>query len=186
MRIVFLLEESSMKALLDNILPRILPEHVGFVTIAHDGKSDLEKSVPIKLRAWNEPDVAFVVVHDQDSNDCVELKRKLTELCSGYGKRVLVRIPCHELEAWYWGDLAAVSAAYGKNLTALSRHKQYREPDQIENPKRELKRFLPQMGQIEGANRIAPYMDLQNNTSYSFGVFVRGVQTLCNEGEAHG
>lgn len=141
----------------------------------------MKKSLPIKLRAWNEPDVAFVVVHDQDSNDCMRLKQELTELCSGYGKRVLIRIPCHELEAWYWGDLAAVSAAYGKDLTALHRRSQYRDPDKIDNPKQELRKHLPQLSQIEGARKIAPHMCMDLNTSYSFGVFVRGVQALCQE-----
>lgn len=181
MKLVFLLEEQSMKMLLDGILPHILPEGVRFQTIPHEGKSDLKRSLPVKLKAWNEPDVAFVVVHDQDSNDCMELKRELTELCAGYGRRVLIRIPCHELESWYWGDLAAVSSAFGKDLSYLHRQSKYREPDKIVNPKYELKRYLPQMGQIEGARKIAPYMDIENNTSYSFGVFVRGVQALIRD-----
>ena len=186
MKLVFLLEERSMKELLDRILPRILPESVSFLTVPHDGKSDLRKSLPIKLRAWNEPDVAFVVVHDQDSNDCRKLKQDLIDLCTGCGKRVLVRIPCHELEAWYWGDLTAVSTAYEKDITALHNRKAYRDPDKIENPKRELKRYLPKMGQIDGARRIAPHMNIETNTSYSFGVFVRGVQSLCQEGLTNG
>ena len=186
MKLVFLLEERSMKELLDGLLPKILPESVSFQTIPHEGKSDLKKSLPIKLKAWNEPDVAFIVVHDQDSNDCMRLKQELKELCTGYGKRVLIRIPCHELESWYWGDLAAVSAAYGKDLTALQKRKAYREPDKIVNPKQELKRFLPKMGQIDGARKIAPHMTIESNTSYSFGVFIRGVQALCQEGMAHG
>lgn len=181
MKLVFFLEERSTKELLDGILPRILPEGVTFKTIPHQGKSDLERSLKIKLRAWNEPDTAFVVVHDQDSSDCRQLKQRLTELCAGFGKRVLIRIPCHELEAWYWGDLAAVSKAYDKDLTALGRKKGYRIPDQIENPKRELRRYLPNMGQIDGARRIARHMDIAANTSHSFRVFTQGILALCNE-----
>lgn len=44
-RIVFLLEEPSMKVLLNGLLPRIFPE-MQFVCIPHSGKSDLEKSIP--------------------------------------------------------------------------------------------------------------------------------------------
>ena len=40
MKLVFLLEEQSMKYLLDGILPKILPECVNFQTIPHEGKSD--------------------------------------------------------------------------------------------------------------------------------------------------
>lgn len=181
MKLVFLLEEPSMEALLNGILPRILPEGVNFQTIPHEGKSELEKSIPIKLRAWNEPNVAFVIVHDQDSNNCIELKKKLVGLCANSNRKFLVRIPCHELEAWYWGDLDAVSKAYDKALTPLKNKKKYRVPDQIENPKQELKKLIPQMGQIEGAQRIAPHMNIANNTSYSFNVFVQGILRLCEE-----
>ena len=114
MKLVFLLEEESMKHFLDGILPKILPPDVGFITVPHEGKSDLQKSVPIKLRAWKEPGVKFVIVQDQDTGDCRELKRKLVELCGDTTQEVLIRIACHELEAWYFGDLEAVSKAYGK------------------------------------------------------------------------
>ena len=138
MKLIFMLEEPSMKVLLDGILPRILPEGVDFQTIPHADKRDLELSLPRKLRAWNEPDVAFVVVHDQDSNDCMKLKRDLQSLCEESGLRVLIRIACRELEAWYWGDLAAVSEAYGVDLRRLAEKRKYRNPDSIDHPKKEL------------------------------------------------
>ena len=81
MKLVFLLEEQSMKYFLDGLLPRILPEEIQFVTIPHEGKSDLQKSLTAQRQGWTEPDVRFVVVQDQDSNDCRELKEKLLELC---------------------------------------------------------------------------------------------------------
>ena len=49
MKLIFMLEEASMKVLLDGILPRLLPEGVGFQTIPHAGKRDLELSLPRKL-----------------------------------------------------------------------------------------------------------------------------------------
>lgn len=39
MKLVFLVEERSMKTLLEGILPRILPEGVYFQVIPHEGKS---------------------------------------------------------------------------------------------------------------------------------------------------
>ena len=48
MKIVFLLEEKSTKELLDNLLPRILPEGTDFQTIPHEGKADLRKSLQNK------------------------------------------------------------------------------------------------------------------------------------------
>ena len=49
-RVVFLLEEYSMKVLLDGLLPRLFPGLL-FLCVPHEGKQDLEKSVPKKLRA---------------------------------------------------------------------------------------------------------------------------------------
>lgn len=53
-RLVFLLEERSMKILLETFLPRFFPD-ISFLCVAHEGKQDLEKSIPRKLRAWCEP-----------------------------------------------------------------------------------------------------------------------------------
>ena len=181
MKLVFLLEESSMKELLDILLPRILPENIEFITIPHSGKNDLKKSIPNKLRGWNEPNVRFVVVHDQDSNDCYALKKELQELCEDYDRSVLIRIPCRELEAWYFGDLNAVSEAFGVNLTKLKNKKKYRNPDEIQNAKKELQKLLPDYGQREGARKIGKYMDIDHNSSRSFQVFVEGVKRLCLE-----
>lgn len=178
MKLVFLLEEKSMKYFLDGILPRILPEGVAFQTIPHEGKSDLQKSIRIKLLAWNEPDVKFVIVQDQDNNDCRELKKKLLQLCEGIGKSVLVRIACHELEAWYFGDLEAVSKAYGRNLGKAVQRKKYCVPDDIISPKRELRIIVPEHQQIDGAKRIAKYVDVERNTSVSFRMFVDGVRRI--------
>ena len=76
MNLVILLAEPSMKYLLDERLPRILPESVDFQTIPHNGKRELEKSIPRKLRGWNEPgDIRFVILHDQDTKDCIALKK---------------------------------------------------------------------------------------------------------------
>src|SRR5208337_5287691 len=80
-RIIFLLEEYSMKVLLDGLLPRLVPG-LQFLCVPHEGKQDLEKSVPRKLRAWREPGVRFVVLRDKDGGDCRELKRKLVSLCT--------------------------------------------------------------------------------------------------------
>ena len=79
-RIVFLLEEPSMKFLLDRLLPRLLPgliEGEHFQCIAHEGKSDLDRSIPRKLAAWREPGVRFVIVRDNDNAVCVEIKTRM-------------------------------------------------------------------------------------------------------------
>lgn len=180
MKLVFLLEEPSMKYLLDVLLPKILPEGVEFQTIPHRGKRDLQKSIPRKLRGWNEPgDIRFVIVHDQDTQDCIKLKQELLSLCKGTGKKVLIRIACQEMESWYFGDVNALAIAYDKpKLNRIPLQKKYRIPDDIPSPKEELYKLVPEHQQIEGAKRVAPYMDIEKNTSMSFNHFVTGVQRL--------
>lgn len=182
MKIVFLVEEKSMECLLNGILPKILPEGIEFKVIPHQGKQHLQRSIPIKLRSWNEPDVRFVIVHDKDSWDCRELKRELVSLCVQAGRSdTLVRIVCNELEAWYFGDLEAVGQAFNKDISDLSRKRKYRIPDEIENPKEEIKSTIRELQQISGAKAIAPYMNIERNTSHSFKVFVEGILKICEE-----
>lgn len=64
-RIVFLLEEYSLKVLLDGLLPRLFPG-LPFLCVPHEGKQDLQKSIPRKLRAWREPGVHYCVIRDND------------------------------------------------------------------------------------------------------------------------
>ena len=182
MTIIFLLEERSMKEVLDIILPKILPADVCFKTIPHSGKSDLQESIPRKLKAWRQPDVKFVIVQDQDSGDCVKIKEFLKGLAEPSGREALIRIACRELEAWYLGDLNAVSLAYGRDVRALAAKRKFRMPDQLGNPKEELRKLFPAHQQLDGARRIAVHMDVENNASVSFRQFVSGVRRLCGEG----
>jgi len=180
MKLVFLLEEPSMKYLLDSLLPRILPKDVEFQTIPHSGKRTLEVSIPRKLRGWNEPgEIKFVIVHDQDTKDCIVLKNHLLQLCKDSTRPVLIRIACQELEAWYLGDFHALSIAYNKpKLLAIGKKNKYRFPDKIPAPKEALKKIVPEYQQIQGAKIIAPLMDINNNASVSFQQFVTGVQRI--------
>ena len=103
-------------------------------------------------------------------------------MCDAYRSNVLVRIPCRELEAWYWGDLEAVSAAFGKDLTSYGKKKAYRVPDEIVHPKKKLQKILPELQQCLGAQAIgkqAAKRNLDDNASASFQAFVKGVRKLC-------
>jgi len=181
MRLIVLTEELSMAELLKIILPKVLPKgSEPPLVIPHNGKRDLEKSIPRKLRAWESPDDKFIIVHDQDSSDCHRLKANLLSLCGGARNDYLVRIVCDELEAWYFGDLAAVSKAYGRDCTKLAAKRKYRQPDAIVNAKSELRKVISDYQPIDGAVRIAKHMDIDRNTSPSFNVFINGVRSLCD------
>ena len=42
--LIFLLEEPSMKTVLETILPKLIPEHISYICIPHQGKQDQENN----------------------------------------------------------------------------------------------------------------------------------------------
>ena len=179
MTLVFLLEEFSMKVFLEPLLPRILPEGVESLLISHEGKKDLEKSIPRKLRAWPKDGTQFIVVRDQDSGDCRAIKRHLASLCAQAGRPALVRIACRELEAWFLGDLAAVAEAFKKpKLARLQNKRKFRLPDTLHKPSVELAKLVPDYGKVSGARAMGPVIRVDGGSSPSFQAFVRGIRKL--------
>ncbi|MBF0138065.1 MAG: hypothetical protein H7833_06470 [Magnetococcus sp. DMHC-1] len=53
MHLVFFLEEPSAKAMLESLLPRLLPDSVTMRFIVFEGEQDLEKQLPRKLRGFS-------------------------------------------------------------------------------------------------------------------------------------
>ena len=178
-RAVFLLEEYSMKVLLDGLLPRIFPD-LRFLCVPHEGKQDLEKSIPRKLRAWREPGVVFVVLRDKDLSDCYDVKRRLVTLCrEGNREDTLVRIACHEIEAWYLGEPAAIAAAFGdERLLNIGGKARYRDPDAVVRPSAEVEALIPEFQKVSGARRMATHLTRERNCSRSFQVFLGGIDRL--------
>ncbi len=184
-RIEILTEEPSMKVVLENILPKILPSHwqlgKNYFIRAHEGKSDLQKSIPKKIRVFSntsEP-TGVVIVHDQDSNDCKKLKKELLDICQSNGNcPVLIRIVCRELEAWYLGDMQAIQSAYPHFKSEKHKNKaKFRNPDVL-NAADDIKTLLPTFQKMAGANAISNHLtlELSVNKSESFKQFVVGVK----------
>lgn len=177
-RIVFLLEEPSAKVLLEALLPRLFPG-LPFLCVPHEGKRDLEESIPRKLRAWKEPGVQFCVIRDNDGADCRKIKQHLVDLCRESGRAdTLVRIVCQELEAWYFGAPEALADAFGKpHLANLFRRARFRDPDAITNPSKELARRVPEFQKVSGARAMGPRLT-RENASRSFQVFLAGIERI--------
>lgn len=176
-QIVFLLEEDSMKSFLESFMPRIVGEAISCVYVSHQGKTDLEKSIPRKIRAWKNPLAYFVILRDQDSSNCKELKQHLQTLC-GIADNFSVRIVCHELESWYLGDLAAIDQVYGKKLAKHQNQSKYRDPDKLINAYDEIKKVVPEYQRIIGSRELGAALSLDNNRSKSFNVFLKTIQLL--------
>lgn len=183
--LVCCLEEPSAWALLQEVLPKILPENVMLQPMVFERKQDLEKRLTHRVRHWQKPDSLFLVMRDQDAEDCTDIKKRLVEKIDQAHRRpvTVIRIACRELESFYLGDLTAVER--GLNLRGLARHQggnKYRSPDQTQSPKQVLRLLTGQRYQpIAGSRDIAPYLDLTgSNRSHSFGVLIEGIQRLVN------
>jgi hypothetical protein len=184
MKLVFLLEEKSMMAALEELLPRLLPSEVSWICIAHKGKQDLDKSITRIIRRWTDPQAHFIVIRDQDSEpDCRALKQRLADLCAAGGcVNPLIRIACCELEAWFLGDLIAVERAMNsKGLAKRQSEVKFRDPDRLTGASQELRILFPAYNKVKGAQAIAQHMNLENNCSKSFNAFVKGMRRLLQE-----
>jgi|DewCreStandDraft_4_1066084.scaffolds.fasta_scaffold29509_2 hypothetical protein len=176
-QLVFLLEEDSMKSFLESFMPRIVGEAVSCVYISHQGKTDLEKSIPRKIRAWQNPSAYFIILRDQDSSNCIKLKQHLQTLC-GITDNVSVRIVCRELESWYLGDLAAIDHVFEKKLAKRQNQSKYRDPDKLINAYDEIKKVVPEYQRIIGSRKLGEVLSLENNRSKSFNVFLKTIRQL--------
>ena len=183
MRLEILTEERSMEVFLRGLLPRILPE--GFILDSncfirtHEGKSHLVKSIPKKMKAYPRfpEEVRVLIIHDQDSNDCIQLKGRLTQLCSS-AFPCLVRIACRELENWYLGDFEAIERVFPEiKAVNYSGRAKYRITDRLTGSE-ELKNLTKRFSKTQTAQEIGQYIDFENNKSVSFNHFITGLQKL--------
>ncbi|MFH1157590.1 MAG: DUF4276 family protein [Pseudomonadota bacterium] len=180
-RIVFLLEDRSMKHFLEAFIPRFFPGLI-FLCIPHDGKTDLEASIPRKLKGWNVPGDRFIVIRDNDGSNCKKLKAKLVDLCVGGGRPdTLVRIACQELEAWYLGDLDSLKNIYGLTVNVNQNKQPYRNPDGIGSPTAEVERLADGFQKTDGARCLGAVLNPRKNQSISFKMLVAGIEKVSGQ-----
>lgn len=189
-------EELSAEYALAALMPAILPD-TEYVVRRYQGKHELLRKLPQRLLGYARypgPDRARVVVLvDRDDEDCLQLRRRLDAMAeaaglqaTGDGRVVLNRIAVEELEAWFFGDPAAISAAYPKVPATISTRRGFRDPDAIaggtwESLERLLKAhgyFKAGLAKTTAALEIADHMDVERNTSRSFQVFRDGLRSF--------
>ncbi|MGH3822708.1 MAG: DUF4276 family protein [Pseudonocardiaceae bacterium] len=91
-----------------------------------------------------------------------------------------------ELEAWFFGDVPALCAAYPRVPVSLGQQAKYRNPYAIsggtwEALERVLQKYRYDQGGLAktvAANEIAQHMNVEVNRSRSFQVFRDGVRRL--------
>ena len=181
--IVFFIEGKAEREMLNGLLSNVIPRDKG-INIRYQtfqGKQDLEKNLVRRLRHWNLPDSAFVIMRDQDFEDCQVVKQGLVDLCQKSDKdNFLVRIACRELESFYLGDLKAVEEGLGiKGIAKQQRRKEFRNPDMIHKPSKKLKHLTDdRYHKVQGSRDIAPHLSLVGNYSHSFTVLIEGIQDI--------
>jgi hypothetical protein len=200
MHVEFFVEEPSAEAALSILIPKILKGKHTFRFHPFQGKADLLKNLPSRLKgysSWLPHDWKIAVLIDQDNQNCLVLKGRLEESAKKAGLRtktsakgkgtfqVLNRLAVEELEAWFFGDVLALKAAYPRIPATLGKREKYRDPDSIaggtwEALDRELKKvgYYPTgMPKIEVSRKISVCMDVERNRSRSFRVFVEGLRS---------
>jgi hypothetical protein len=201
MHVDFLLEEESAEAALNLLLPKLLPSDCTFACIPHQGKDDLLRRLPGRLKNYARllpanAELRVVVMMDADAN-CQQRKKELERLvaaaglltkasaaAAGQAFQVITRLAVTELEAWFLGDRAAIQAAYSRvhpnHFKGI--HPVADEiPDAWETLWRVLKSanlYLAGKAKVEWATAIAPHLDPTRNTSVSFHYFCEGLTAL--------
>ncbi len=198
MHLEVLVEELSTEAALTNLLPKLLPAHAQLAVRVFNGKQDLLRSLPNRLRGyahWLPEDWHIVVLVDRDADDCRELKQRLDDAAIDAGLipksrvrgaerfHVLNRIAVEELEAWFLGDVSALRAAYPAVPETLGERRAYRDPDAIRGGTWEaLARVLGYSREtypkIAVAREVSRHMKPARNRSHSFQVFASGIAGL--------
>lgn len=141
----------------------------------------MRQSLRRKIRAWREPGVRFIILHDQDNSDCFALKQELLRICAESNRHdVLIRIVCRELESWYLGNLPAVEKAFQvDNLNKnYGNKRKFQTPDDIVNPSAELRSIVPTYRKVSGSRAIGRVFEPDNVKSNSFKVFIAGLKKL--------
>ena len=181
-RLIFLLEEQCMQALLEGLLPRLFPD-LSFLCVPHSGKTDLERSIRNTLQNWRSPNDRFMVVRDNDGADCVVIKEQLLQRCRTSRRAdTMVRIVCQELESWYLGDPEALAQAFGdEKLLGIKNRSRFRDPDRRPKPSKDIEGLVPQYRKIDGARKMAMHLTRERNRSHSFSAFLEGVERLQEE-----
>ena len=203
MHIKFFLEEPSAEGALKHLLPKILLKDVSYEFHTFQGRDEMLKELPTRLKGeqWIPDNWRIIVLIDEDRRDCHKLKAYLEKAAHEAGFvtksgaapnedfQVVNRLAIEELEAWFFGDVEAIHAAYPKIPINLQSKAKYRNSDAIRGGTSEaLENLLIQKNYYTNriskptvAEKIARHMEPSRNRSKSFQVFVEGLKACVGE-----
>lgn len=187
-----MVEEPSMEMFLRELLPRLIGDKASFNIYPSQGKDDLLRNLPARLKGyagWLPKNCRVVVIVDRDDSNCHELK-EMEQAAADAGLltrkggevstwQVVNRIAIEELEAWYFGDWDAVREIYPRVPKTIAEKAPYRDPDDVsggtwEAFERVLQRagyFESGLSKMEVARSLGKRVVPVRNRSRSFGAF---------------
>lgn len=187
-----------MEALLRALLPRLIGERASYQMVVFQGKDDLLKKLPDRLRgfaSWLPDTHRIVVLVDRDNDDCTVLKQHLESACAAAGLNsrsrggpvawsVVTRLAIEELEAWYFGDWEAVRAAYPRCARDIPSKSAFCDPEAIQGGTWEaFERVMQKAGyfkgglrKIEAARTIGKHLNPSTNAAPSFHRLVEAIE----------
>lgn len=201
MHIEFLVEEQSSAEFLNVLVAKLLRGADTFRIHPFAGKPDLLKSLPHRLagyKAWLPEDWRIITLVDCDKENCGVLKAKIEDCAHSAGLQtksaamdkkhyqMLNRIAVEELEAWFFGDVEALTSAYPRIPSTLAEKRKYRNSDAITGGTWEaLEKVLQTAGhypagmpKIEVARNVSQHMNPDRNRSPSFRVFINAIREM--------
>ena len=177
-----------MKHFLEGILSSVLPADIVlysncFIRV-HEGKQHLQKEIPKKIKAYGHIRIPtkVIIIQDQDTANCIDLKQKLHRLVEESGSLPhLIRIACRELEAWYLGDMDAIEQVYPRfKADHFRKWAEFRDPDRL-MASEELKKLIPDFRKCFASREIPKHMNLIGNSSRSFNHLIGGITAFLKE-----
>jgi len=191
-----LTEEPSAARALEEMFKQHLPDTITYRLIEFNGLEYLLDRLPERLkgyRLWIPDEWRIVILVDRDRADCHARKAHIEAMAKSAGFdtktnpapdgtfQVVTRLAVEELEAWFFGDVPALSAAYPGVPASLDQKQGYRDADAIRGGTAEALlrvlqeaghyKGLPRLPKLETAERVAAQMRPGHNTSHSFRIF---------------
>ena len=178
-KLVFILEEQSMRSFLQGARPRLpIPNEFETVFRISNGFGDLKTLVSNTLRRSWPTGTRFVILFDKDRADCRARKSDIASVIPEFRRgQVLVRVVCYELESWYFGDPDLIAERFPKFAQVRNRARFRSSPDGIDKPSTAIEEFSG-LGKGALADELGPILSLEGNRSHSLRVFLSGLQRL--------
>jgi len=179
-KVVFILEELSMKRMLENLLPR-MNLRFEIELFACNGKVNFKERMHIILEKYYDQNAFFIIMRDKDNDNCIELKNKLRDKIKDIGRPFRVRIVCRELESWYLAQPDAIKKAFTDadlKPSKTNKGKVFKEPE-----KYGAKEFMDYINQkqitkVKWAEQMGTKLEPDSSQSHSFHVFIQTLRDL--------